>query len=77
MNNIHLSYSLRTRGIITYNGCFIDTSNGSMNIQSGIFTTKQAGIYQISFSTKYVASSAGQFGAWSDICINNKVYIHL
>ena len=44
-----------------------------MNIQTGIFTTKQAGIYQISFSTKYVASSAGQFGAWSDICINNKV----
>ena len=67
--------------IVTYNGCFVDTSNGSMNIQTGIFTTAQPGIYQIAFTTKYVASSSGQFGAWSDIYINDKVidntYVHI
>ena len=46
-----------------------------MNIQSGVFTTAQAGIYQISFSAKYVASKRGTYGAWSDIYVNSKVKI--
>ena len=44
-----------------------------MNIQSGVFTTAQQGIYQISFTAKYVASRQGTYGAWSDIYVNNKV----
>ena len=45
-----------------------------MNIQSGVFTTAQQGIYQISFTAKYVASRQGTYGAWSDIYVNNKVH---
>ena len=58
---------------MTYDGCFVDTSNGSMNIKTGVFNTTVPGIYQISFTAKYVASNKGQYGAWSDICINEKV----
>lgn len=61
------------RSVVTYNGCFVDTSNGSMNIQTGVFNTTVSGIYQISFTAKYVASNQGKYGAWSDIYINDKV----
>ncbi|XP_023329784.1 uncharacterized protein LOC111702358 [Eurytemora carolleeae] len=66
---------LHDRGIITYNTCLVDTTNGSMNPATGIFTTadSQPGIYQISFTAKYVAHSNGKFGAWSDIMVNDKV----
>ena len=60
---------------VTYDGCTVDTSNGAMDKKSGIFNTTQSGIYQISFTVKYVVSSSGQYGAWSDIMINDKVRI--
>lgn len=44
-----------------------------MNIQTGVFTTAQPGIYQISFTAKYVASRQGTYGAWSDVYVNTKV----
>ena len=34
-------------GIVHYDGCFIDTTNGSMNKGTGIFTVADAGIYQV------------------------------
>lgn len=66
---------LHTRGIITYDTCLVDTTNGSMDILAGTFTTgpNQAGIYQITFTAKYVAHSNGRFGAWSDVYVNDKV----
>ena len=58
---------------MTYDGCFIDTTEGAMDIISGIFTVSKAGIYAITFTAKYVSSSKGRFGAWSDIFVNNTV----
>ena len=63
------------RGTVSYDDCLVNTTGGSMNITSGIFTASpsQRGIYQISFTAKYVAHSNGRFGAWSDILVNNLV----
>eukprot|EP00092_Neocalanus_flemingeri_P021782 GFUD01023630.1.p1 GENE.GFUD01023630.1~~GFUD01023630.1.p1 ORF type:complete len:274 (+),score=50.63 GFUD01023630.1:16-837(+) len=65
----------QSRGIVNYDECLVDTTGGSMNITSGIFTasTSQGGIYQISFTAKYVANSNGRFGAWSDVFVNDVV----
>ena len=65
----------QSRGIVNYDECLVDTTGGSMNITSGIFTASpsQAGIYQISFTAKYVANSNGRFGAWSDVFVNDVV----
>lgn len=59
--------------VVTYNACFIDTTDGAMNIDTGLFTVKVSGVYQISFTAKYVSSSKGRFGAWSDIFVNDTV----
>ncbi len=31
------------------------------------------GVYQITFTAKYVSSSKGRFGAWSDVFVNDTV----
>ena len=59
--------------IVNYDGCFVDTTSGAMNAQSGIFTVVDPGIYQLSFTAKYVSSNRGRFGAWSDIYVNHTV----
>ena len=65
----------QSRGIVNYDECLVDTTGGSMNTTSGVFTASQAqgGIYQITFTAKYVANSNGRFGAWSDVIVNNVV----
>merc|ERR1719215_715256 len=62
-------------GVITYHKCLVDTTNKSMNPATGVFRVAQGqeGIYQISFTAKYVANSNGRFGAWSDVLVNGKV----
>ena len=60
-------------GIVNYDGCFIDTTKGAMTAGTGIFTVAEAGIYQLTFTAKYVASNRGRFGAWSDMYVNQKV----
>eukprot|EP00095_Tigriopus_kingsejongensis_P006899 maker-scaffold126_size328755-snap-gene-0.10 protein:Tk06899 transcript:maker-scaffold126_size328755-snap-gene-0.10-mRNA-1 annotation:"AGAP001552-PA" len=59
--------------VISYDGCFVDTTQGAMNSNTGIFTVKDPGVYQLSFTAKYVSSSKGRFGAWSDIYVNETV----
>ena len=44
-----------------------------MTAGTGIFTVAEAGIYQLTFTAKYVASNRGRFGAWSDMYVNQKV----
>ena len=44
-----------------------------MSTRTGIFTVGVAGVYQLSFTAKYVSSSKGRFGAWSDVYVNNTV----
>jgi hypothetical protein len=51
----------------------VDTTEGAMDIYSGIFTVAKSGIYTITFTAKYVSSSKGRFGAWSDVFVNNTV----
>ena len=46
---------------------------GDMSARSGTFSVGVAGVYQMSFTAKYVSSSKGRFGAWSDIYVNNTV----
>ena len=58
---------------VTYDGCFVDTTDGAIDIYTGIFTVAKAGVYSISFTAKYVSSSKGRFGAWSDVFVNNTV----
>ena len=48
-------------------------SAGAMSTRTGIFTVGVAGVYQLSFTAKYVSSSKGRFGAWSDMYVNNTV----
>ena len=50
-----------------------DFWTGDMSIRTGIFTVGVAGVYQLSFTAKYVSSSKGRFGAWSDMYVNNTV----
>jgi len=66
---------LLQRGVINYDTCLVDTTEGTMNNDTGVFipTKEQAGIYQMSFTAKYVAHSSGRFGAWSDLWVNDKV----
>lgn len=44
-----------------------------MSTSSGIFTVRTPGVYQMSFTAKYVSSSKGRFGAWSDMYVNDTV----
>ena len=44
-----------------------------MSTRTGIFTVGVAGVYQLTFTAKYVSSSKGRFGAWSDVYVNNTV----
>merc|ERR1719295_1839216 len=44
-----------------------------MNSQSGMFNVSVAGIYQMSFTAKYVSSNLGRFGSWSDMYVNHDV----
>ena len=60
-------------GTVTYDDCFVDTTAGAMNTNSGVFTVAVEGVYQLSFTAKYVSSSKGRFGAWSDIMVNTTV----
>ena len=60
-------------GVVFYDGCFVDTTEGAMNWRSGIFTVAEDGIYQLSFTAKYVSSNRGRFGAWSDLYVNHDV----
>lgn len=75
MFDCYLNQRMSTAGIVKYHGCFVDTTDGAINKDSGIFTTKVDGIYQFSFTAKYVSSSKGRFGAWSDIMVNQTVNI--
>lgn len=61
---------------MSYDGCFVDTTNGAMNPRSGIFSVADPGIYQLTFTAKYVSSNKGRFGAWSDIYVNHTVSQH-
>ena len=63
--------------IVSYDGCFVDTTNGAMNRRSGIFSVAEPGIYQLTFTAKYVSSNKGRFGAWSDIYVNHTVSQYL
>lgn len=66
---------LHTKGKVTYHTCLVDNTNKSMDPSSGVFTVPrgQAGVYQISFTAKFVANSNGRFGAWCDIYVSDKV----
>ena len=44
-----------------------------MSILTGIFAVSVPGVYQLSFTAKYVSSSKGRFGAWTDMYVNNTV----
>ncbi len=59
--------------VVTYDGCFVDTTGGAMNRNSGVFTASAPGIYQLTFTAKYVSSSNGRFGAWADLYVNGTV----
>lgn len=65
--------SLKRPAIVTYDGCFVDSTKGGMSAFNGIFTVVDAGVYQITFTAKYVSSNKGRFGAWSDIYVNETV----
>ena len=58
-NNCYLSLKTRlTRTqVVTYDGCFVENTGGDMNSQSGMFNVSVAGIYQMSFTAKYVSSN--------------------
>ena len=62
-------------GVVTYHGCFVDTSAGAINIHTGVFKVREEGVYQMTFTAKYVSSSKGMFGAWSDLYVNNTVSV--
>jgi len=64
---------------VTYHTCLVDNTNNSINPSTGVFTVPkgQAGVYQISFTAKFVANSNGRFGAWCDIYVGNKVVADL
>ncbi len=64
---------LSRAAVITYDGCFVDTTDGAMNSDTGIFKVRVPGVYQITFTAKYVSSSKGRFGAWSDVFVNETV----
>ena len=67
-----LVYFIRP-GIVRYDGCFIDTTGGAMDMGTGIFSVAESGIYQLTFTAKYVSSNRGRFGAWSDMYVNQTV----
>ena len=60
-------------GVVRYDGCFVDNTQGGMDRSSGIFRVSEPGIYQLSFTAKYVSSNQGRFGAWSDMYVNHNV----
>lgn len=69
----HCASRLTRQTVVTYEGCFVDTTNGAIDVETGIFNVSTAGVYQITFTAKYVSSSMGRFGAWSDVFVNNIV----
>ena len=76
LKNTYITYNfcrLSKPRIVNYHGCFVDTTGGAMNINTGLFNVTVAGIYQLSFTAKYVSSNKGRFGAWSDLFVNNAV----
>jgi len=42
----HLTRRRASPGVLTYDGCHVDITNGAMNKTSGIFTVRTEGIYQ-------------------------------
>ncbi len=43
--------------VIKYDGCFVDTTDGAMNRNTGVFTVAVPGIYQVGFSPKSTCTS--------------------
>ncbi len=50
----HLTRRHTRAGVVTYDGCFVDTTGGAINKNTGIFTVKAPGIYQVRASLCYV-----------------------
>ena len=40
-----------------YDGCFVDNTGGAMDASAGVFNVSVSGIYQLSFTAKYVSSN--------------------
>ena len=40
-----------------YDGCFVDNTGGAMDASAGVFNVSLSGIYQLSFTAKYVSSN--------------------
>ncbi len=47
MFDCHLTSRQTNAVVIVYDGCHVDTTNGAMNKDTGIFTVKVSGIYQV------------------------------
>lgn len=55
--------------VVNYDGCTVDYTDGGMDPGTGVFNVTRSGIYQLSFTAKYVAHNQGRFGAWSDLFV--------
>ena len=42
---------------MTYEGCFVDNTGGAMDVSTGVFNVTVSGVYQLSFTAKYVSSN--------------------
>ena len=41
--------------VVNYDGCTVDYTDGGMDPGTGVFNVTRSGIYQLSFTAKYVA----------------------
>lgn len=73
MFDCYLTNRFTQPGAVRFDACLVDTTDGAMEKRTGTFTVNVEGIYQLSFTAKYVSSSKGRFGAWSDIMVNDTV----
>ena len=66
---------MKEAGLISFDGCNVDTTGGAMDFHAGSFTVKESGIYMFTFSAKFGVkiTSGEQKGAWVDIFVDDKV----